>query len=413
MNSTRDPVETISTYDRQILRDLASRYAELCCTADNDRLKQLWRCHNSLRQERPMLVFELEPAIWSEFAPEPRCHGEHARRIEWGLNNRIWHCENIADDSIHEPVYHLGLKVQSTGSGIQTERLRSGEAGGSVAFGVALEPGDDPQRIALPQIQVDHDASHRERDEVQEIFGSALRVDLVGNNNPWFTPLDTLAQWRGVQNLMMDLMDAPDWVHGVCDRLLKAQLTVLDQLEEQQGLSANTGPQRVGSGGLGVSDDLAANVPMKATQMWGMAAAQVFSEVSPAMHEEFCLTYERQWLARFGLACYGCCEALHNKVDILRRIPNLRRISMSPWVDMAVAAEAIGRDYIFSRKPNPAILAGETWNPGAARAAIRDDLEKAVGCNIEFIMRTCRTCRNEPQRIIAWTRIAREELGIH
>jgi hypothetical protein len=128
------------------------------------------------------------------------------------------------------------------------------------------------------------------------------------------------------------------------------------------------------------------------------------------MHEEFSLPCDRQWLARFGLGCYGCCEPLHHKVGILRSIPNLRRISMSPWVDVAAGADAIGRHFIFSSKPNPALLAGESWNREAARAAIRDVLDETRGCAVEFIMKDTRTCRADPRRITEWTQMAMEEV---
>jgi hypothetical protein len=400
----------IRNADKAILRDLAARYAELAAASDAAEKKRLWRAHNALRQEHPMLIHELEEPIWRETGPEQLCEDDEARGIEWNLRRSIWQAENLDDDTIHEPVYRIPLRVRSSGSGIETQRITSGEAGGSVAFGEALRPGDDPERIRLPVIEVDHEASRREQERLQDVLGDASAVKPVGNSNPWFTPLDTLAEWRGVQNLMMDLVDHAEWIHAICARLLEAQLCMLDQLEAQGGLSANNGSERVGSGGLGTSDELNPGDPVLARQMWGMAAAQVFSGVSPAMREEFCLPYESQWLARFGLGCYGCCEVLHEQVDALRRIPNLRRISMSPWVDMRKAAEAVGRAFIFSRKPNPAVEAGEGWDPEAARASIRSDLEAAAGCNVELIMRTCRTCRNDPRRVTEWTRIAREEI---
>ena len=47
------------------------------------------------------------------------------------------------------------------------------------------------------------------------------------------------------------------------------------------------------------------------------------------MHDEFCVQYEMKWMERFGLVAYGCCEPLHNKIGMLRKIKRLRKISMS------------------------------------------------------------------------------------
>ena len=46
---------------------------------------------------------------------------------------------------------------------------------------------------------------------------------------------------------------------------------------------------------------------------WGTSAGQIFSEVSPVTHDEFCLEYEVSWLERFGPDCYGCQEPLRHK----------------------------------------------------------------------------------------------------
>jgi hypothetical protein len=136
--------------------------------------------------------------------------------------------------------------------------------------------------------------------------------------------------------------------------------------------------------------------------------AQIFASVSPAMHQEFELDYAVRWYSRFGLVYYGCCEPLHDKIDIVRRIPHLRKISMSPWTDVEVGAERIGRDVVFSRKPSPALLAGDTWNPAAVERDLRNTLEscRRYGCPLEFILKDISTVRYQPQRLWEWADIA-------
>ena len=126
------------------------------------------------------------------------------------------------------------------------------------------------------------------------------------------------------------------------------------------------------------------------------------------MHEEFALQYEMRWLERFGLTYYGCCEPLHKKIQILRKIPNLRKISISPWADKEEAAQNIGNDYVISLKPSPAIFAADVWDPEEARKQLLADLEKTRGCVVEVIMKDISTCRNHPQRLWEWAKIAQE-----
>ena len=111
--------------------------------------------------------------------------------------------------------------------------------------------------------------------------------------------------------------------------------------------------------------------------MWGNATAQIFGSVSGRMHWEFALKHEMRWLERWGLTYYGCCEPLDIKMGLMRRIPNLRKISMSPWVNTERAVKEVGADYVFSRKPTPAVLAEDTWRPERARA----DLARFLGAS--------------------------------
>jgi hypothetical protein len=144
--------------------------------------------------------------------------------------------------------------------------------------------------------------------------------------------------------------------------------------------------------------------------MWGFAEAQEISGVSPAMHEEFVLQYQIPLLERFGLNCYGCCEPLHHKLSIVKKVPRLRRISISPWCDRKIAAEELQNRYIYSWKPNPADIAAVRFDPDRVRAYIRETLEITRGCVVEIILKDTHTCCNEPQRFDMWTRIAREEV---
>jgi hypothetical protein len=136
--------------------------------------------------------------------------------------------------------------------------------------------------------------------------------------------------------------------------------------------------------------------------------SQIFSTLSPAMHEEFEYPYLAPWFQRFGLAYYGCCEPLDTKVAMIRRLPNVRKVSMSPWVDVERGAEQLGRDYVFSRKPSPAILARDEWRPDLVAQdllATRDACRKH-GCPLEFILKDISTVQYQPQRLWEWSEIA-------
>jgi hypothetical protein len=128
------------------------------------------------------------------------------------------------------------------------------------------------------------------------------------------------------------------------------------------------------------------------------------------MFKEFEVDYVSRVCARFGLVYYGCCDPLDRKMNEVRQIPNVRKVSMSPWVDEERGAAEIGRDFVYSRKPSPAMVATDRFEADYVRAdltATRRSCEKH-GCPLEFILKDISTVRYEPQRLFEWARIAME-----
>jgi hypothetical protein len=86
------------------------------------------------------------------------------------------------------------------------------------------------------------------------------------------------------------------------------------------------------------------------------------------------VAYQLPILERFGLNCYGCCEPLNPRWDIVKAIPRLRRVSCSPWADYRKMAELLGKDYVFSMKPKPTPLASASFDREECRRELRENL---------------------------------------
>jgi hypothetical protein len=213
---------------------------------------------------------------------------------------------------------------------------------------------------------------------------------------------------------MLMMYEEPELVHALVDRMVDAWMTEMDQFVAQNLLSLNTDNTIHGSGGYGYTSQLPGTdfnpEHVLPHNMWGCSNAQIFSEVSPEFHWEFAVEHDLRWMKRWGLNYYGCCEPLDGKADVLARIPNLRKVSVSPWCKTDRAIENLGSKYVLSRKPNPAILAEDVWHPERARKAIREFLDATEGkCHVELIMKDISTVRYEPQRLWEWSQIAMEE----
>jgi hypothetical protein len=83
---------------------------------------------------------------------------------------------------------------------------------------------------------------------------------------------------------------------------------------------------------------------------------------------------------------------------------------MSPWVDQERGAAEIGRDFVYSRKPSPALLAPDSFNPDRVREDLlaTKNICREHGCPLEYILKDVSTVRYQPLRLFDWARIAME-----
>jgi len=411
----------ISEKDKTILRELAEEVADIAALPVQKQKADMWRRLNRLEPVKPMVWINEIP--WYEMGPEVelKTSNEFCRSYEMQVRRILYQWRHMPGDMVLEPKVFCQLAVHDTGFGIKADIVsveedagygRSRVITGSSHFEPVIKSEEDIEKIEMPYVEVDWKSTERNYEILLDIFGDILAVEKQGPRGFWFAPWDELVTWLGVEESLTYMATRPRFVHQVMERLVNAHLHRLDQYEKLNALTSNNGPYRIGSGGFGFTDELPRpdfdGTHIRAIDLWGCCAAQILAAVSPKMHEEFALQYERRWLERFGLTYYGCCEPLHKKIHILEKIPNLRKISISPWADREEAAASIGDKYVISLKPNPAVLAVENWNPEAARAQLYEDLEKTKGCVVEVIMKDISTCRNQPRRLWEWADIAAE-----
>jgi len=337
--------------ERDAVRALATRVAEIAALPIQSEKADLWRRLNRLDPVRPMVMLQmLEDSAWPDTGVEDAllCTDPFLRRQELLLRRLLYQWEHQAGDMVIDSLVAVPYVVSDTGIGLATKRDEPDHWFGASRFVPVIVSEEDAERIRIPLVTVDQESTERLYQQHCDLYGDILDVRKTIPHNCWFDPFDEFVQYRGIEQAFMDMMDRPAWLHGVLSRMTECHLVRMEALEARGALTLNNGNSRIGPGGLGFTDELpqpdfAGQVRLK--DLWGTASTQIFSGVSPAMHEEFALQYESRLLTRFGLSCYGCCEPLHHKVEIARRhLPNLRRISMSPWADVAAGAEAIGKD---------------------------------------------------------------------
>lgn len=406
--------------DLAILRALARRKSELANQDKMEAFRKMWTAANDLRMTKPPIF--INEICWNEFrsieALQTRCSDPVAALFEGELRKEIFIAENSLGNAIVEDFIEIPIVIYDTDFGIE-ERVdirKTDETSGIVSrhFNAFITTMDDVEKIKMPTIRVEEELTAKLEALFHEAFDGAIPLKKVGGRGYWFTPWDYLIRVTGVENAMIGMYDDPDFIEAIVKRYVDCSMEKMRRYTELGLWASNNSSVRVGSGGYGNISCLAPEdgneLACDTKQMWGCGNAQIFSDVSPAMHWQFSLQYELEWIKKFGVSYYGCCEPLFRKMDIMRKIPNLRKISMSPWNDFKKAAEEIQGDYVMSCKPSPAIFATDVFSEEEARRQIRKILEETKGCNLELIMKDISTVNYEPQRLVRWAGIAQEEI---
>ena len=404
-----------------IVRELAKQVAELAALPIQKERIRLWKKHNALNPERPM--FMIDQVCWGEMNYEDeltlRCTDPVLKNIEWQLRETLYRSKHMPDDRPVRNYVVASKAFQVKDISLPSITEDNGREGAQTHVFVDQLPDDEALETKLKMPTVTHDVEETERREAlyNEILNGILGVKMTGYDG-YFHYWDRISMWRGVEAIMYDIADNPEFIHRLLKKTIAMHMCMLDQIEELGLITA--GMDTVHCTGAyndvmeGYSDD-PNEVPNTHTakNSWTYSAAQLFSMVSPEMHDEFDVQYIIPWYERFGLGYYGCCEPDDIKVDVLRKLPNLRKISMSPWVNEDLGAEKIGKDFVFSRKPNPANLAWDIFPEDIVRAEFKKTLAATSknGCPLEFILKDLTTVRNDPRRLWRWAEIAREYCG--
>ena len=157
-----------------------------------------------------------------------------------------------------------------------------------------------------------------------------------------------------------------------------------------------------------LSDPIPTDNSVMRKDLWHFYEGQEFTCVSPTMTDEFCIQYHKILAREYGLVAYGCCEDLTDKISILKSIPNLRCIAVTPWADIGKCAEQIEKDYVYSWRPNPSTTLCEGFDKNFVKKYLSDGLERARGCNIEINLKDVKTIKRNINAVKSWTDVAME-----
>jgi len=358
------------------------------------------------------LVYTRGGVAWSEVPEiaELKCRDPFYRSYESHLRCDIFRAA-LNDDSIFEPYLTVHAAHKCAGWGMGGRRQHSETPRGSWKAEYPIKRPEDIEKLQPPRHEIDEAETARRVEKLAEAVGDiiAIDVDRAPAYRMWTADISTdLGYLRGIENFMLDMMDNPSWLHRLLAFMRDGVLRAHDQAEAagDWGLSAHQNQAMPYAAGLAPPAANARGV--KRGELWGFAAAQEFTLVSPKMHDEFLFRYQMPILEKFGLTAYGCCEDLTNKIDMLRQLGNLRRIAVAPVADLRKCAEQIGTDYVISWRPSPAEMVCCGFDAARVRKVTMEAMDICRGLHVDVTLKDVHTVQGCPQRLADWTRITRE-----
>ncbi|MBQ6824845.1 MAG: hypothetical protein IJN82_06260 [Clostridia bacterium] len=400
--------------DIALLRQLAKKYMGYATLPCQKQTKALWLALNRREMQKPMVLIDQMP--WKELEDDSlRCtiKDPYWRSVENTLRRYLYKWEHLPVDMVLPPYIQLPCPFTpfqwEKSFGLDRQEKTLGETGKIMAheYMDSLENEEDLEKLRPMTVRVDENrALHLE--QAHQIFDGIAPIAENGISmhlGIW----DWVSISRGVTECYMDLIDRPEHLHAIMRRLTDCTLDAIDQYS---ALSAFDTAGTICHCSHTFSDDLpSGGEPVAADRAWAFGMAQLFSSAAPEVTEEFELPYMQELFSRFGAVYYGCCERLDDRLELIDRLPNVRKVSCSPWSDREEFARKLNKKYIMSNKPNPALLAAPTFDEEAVRADLRRTMQAARenGLALEMLLKDISTVKNDPARLWRWAEIAAEE----
>lgn len=408
--------------DIQILRALAVQYMLLAYKAEEEHLWELHADLNDLCPRRPIVLIHELP--WHELNQDGsltlQCQDPDYRKAEDYLRKTLFQQKYFPADMLVKAYLPVEKVIRTSGIGVEVkeETLAVAKENQIVShrYENQFHSIEDVEKLHNPVIFYDREDSLRRFEKISEAVADIVPVKLVGEDTGYglgHKAWDIIASFMSVNDLLYALIDEPEMMHALVKKLTDIFLDTVRQYEELNLLNPDsTYCHCSAAASRTLRNNLPADGQVKARHVWGRGLAQILATVSPAMHEAFEIEYAKRAMEPFGLVYYGCCEPLDTKIDIVRKIPHLRKISITPWADIHRAAEAIGKNYVISAKPNPANLPYAASNPELIRKEIRTILDacRKNGCPCELLLKDISTTGKNLENLIVWNRIAKEEI---
>lgn len=400
----------------QVLRTLAQQYMEYALAPHQKELETLWIAHNTGNSQRPMVLIDQIP--WNEMdvdgSLQCQIQDPYWQWVECNLRRKVYQAKYMPADMLLPPYMLIprilvddhfrdfGIRIQEN-----TSRVDATSEIVSHCYINQFESIEDLEKIRPTQLRVNKEAEAAAMEEARRIFDGIAPVYWEGvslHSGLW----DVISQWLSVENCYYLLLDDPDFLHAMMERMTQCALNWIQQgnedgLFDTASSLCHCSHTIVKPFGCGMEDR-----PGISQNSWTFGLAQLFTSVSPEVTKEFEVPYVSRIFEQFGDVYYGCCEKLDDRLDVLEALPNVRKISCSPWSDPEHFASVLNNRYIMSNKPNPAFVGSGDLDASKKEMENVIRAAKTHGKRLEMILKDNSTVHYHPERLWEFSRMALE-----
>ena len=401
---------SLTDTEKRTLRALAYKLSELAEADIEAKSKEKWIRHNTLKPGRPLFLADQMP--WNELDFEPPCiEDKYWRVVENWMRKTIWRKTKLKTDLVVDPYIVLPAIYDSTPCGIPTKSkvvmLDPKNDVVSQHMECQINEPEDIEKIQIPIITPNPVRSAEIAELADELFHDIMPWRFAHGSlhlGIW----DSISFCMGVENAYIEILDRPEMMHALMQRYVKAYMTRIEQLNKYKLYLPGSTLTHCSHNYM-PDDDLDGDAVTQ--NGWAFGMAQLFTSVSPAVTKEFEVDYVKELFKQFKYIYYGCCDRLDDRMEIVCTLPNVRKLSCSPWSNRDIFAEKLPKSIIMSNKPNPAFLADDVFDEDKVRADLRHTIDAARknGKQLEMILKDISTVKYKPENLVRYCEIAMEE----
>jgi hypothetical protein len=390
--------------DRQIVRELAKRYMELTCSERQRKMVKRMRDNNDLVPGRPPVLIDEIPWYQMDIDGELmlRCEDPRVRGVEDHFRKALFYFKHFPGiDNLYEPFLRVqqALSVTEKGIGLPSYNIRRTDGQNNIISRELEDQLEDEsvlEKFKLPEMTPHPEIDADNIEFLTDLLGDVMPLRFFGYGPYYLNAWDYIAYVRGVEAIYIDLYDRPEYLLAIVQKLVDYANKYLDYIEANLKPDKDVAWLHCTPGYIsGMEDGLKG--------VWFRDNAQPLGSISPAMFGEFAIDPVIELSKRFKYTYYGCCEPLDDKIEQVKKIPNLRKVGCPPWASVEATAEQLGGNYVLSRKPNPAKVAIST-DPEEIRRETEETVKACLkhGCPYELVLKDISTVNGWPGNLIVW-----------